>query len=187
MSVIRDVNEVRAIYKAAGERGWVLPCICSENLTTTEAVLTAAEEYRAAHGLDTLPIILAITNQYDHRSQSVNYTKTRRWDTGLKLFTNDIKVLAEEGGPFEKLQVMIHLDHTQHDTDLELLEGDLTDYASIMYDASTLPLEENIRKTAAFVQKRGKDILIEGACDEIVDATGSVRNALTTPEHAPVS
>ena len=43
MSVIRDVNEVRAIYKAAGERGWVLPCICSENLTTTEAVLTAAE------------------------------------------------------------------------------------------------------------------------------------------------
>ena len=42
MSVIRDVNEVRAIYKAAGERGWVLPCICSENLTTTEAVLTAA-------------------------------------------------------------------------------------------------------------------------------------------------
>lgn len=184
MSVIRDVNEVRAIYKAAGERGWVLPCICSENLTTTEAVLTAAEEYRVAHGLDTLPIILAITNQYDHRSQSVNYTKTRRWDTGLKLFTNDIKVLAEEGGPFEKLQVMIHLDHTQHDTDLELLEGDLTDYASIMYDASTLPLEENIRKTAAFVQKRGKDILIEGACDEIVDATGSVRNALTTPEHA---
>lgn len=67
---------------------------------------------------------------------------------------------------------------------MELLEGDLTDYASIMYDASTLPLEENIRKTAAFVQKRGKDILIEGACDEIVDATGSVRNALTTPEHA---
>ena len=53
-----------------------------------------------------------------------------------------------------------------------------------MYDASTLPLEENIRKTAAFVKKRGKDILIEGACDEIVDATGSVRNALTTPEHA---
>ena len=155
MSVIRDVNEVRAIYKTAGERGWVLPCICTENLTTTEAVLTAAEEYRVDHGMDTLPIILAITNQYDHRSQSVNYTKTRRWDTGLKLFTNDIKVLAEDGGPFEKLQVMIHLDHTQHDTDLELLEGDLTDYASIMYDASTLPLEENIRKTAAFVKKRG--------------------------------
>lgn len=184
MSVIRDVNEVRAIYKAAGERGWVLPCICSENLTTTEAVLTAAEEYRVAHGLDTLPIILAITNQYDHRSQSVNYTKTRRWDTGLRLFTEDIKVLAENGGPFEKLQVMIHLDHTQHDTDQALLESDLTDYASIMYDASTLPLEENIRKTAAFVKARGKDILIEGACDEIVDATGSVRNALTTPEHA---
>lgn len=184
MSVIRDADEVREIYRAAGERGWVLPCFCSENLTTTEAVLTAAEDFRTAHGLDVLPIILAITCRYDHRSQSVNYTHTRRWDTGLRLFTEDIKVLAGKGGPFEHLQVMIHLDHIQHDLDRELLEGDLSDYASILYDASGLPLEENIRKTAAFVKARGHEIVVEGACDEIVDATESVRNALTTPENA---
>lgn len=184
MSVIRDAGEVRAIYRAAAEKGWVLPCFCSENLTTTEAVLTAAEDYRVAHGLDTLPIILAITCRYAHRSQSVNYTHTRRWDTGLKLFTNDIKTLAEDGGPFEHLQVMIHLDHIQHDLDKELLEGDLSDYASILYDASGLPMEENIRKTAAFVKARGHEIVVEGACDEIVDATGNAHNALTTPEKA---
>lgn len=79
---------------------------------------------------------------------------------------------------------MIHLDHIQHDSDLELLNGDLSDYASIMYDASALPFGDNIKKTAEFVTKRGKEILIEGACDEIVDATGSVHNELTTPENA---
>ncbi|MBQ8731962.1 MAG: class II fructose-bisphosphate aldolase [Oscillospiraceae bacterium] len=184
MSIIRDAQQTRDIYRQAGERGWVLPCLCSENLTTTEAILSAAEEYRKKHGMERLPIILAITCQYDHRSQSVNYTHTRRWDTGLKLFTNDAITLAENGGPFEKLDVMLHLDHIQHDADTELLATDLKDYASIMYDASTLPFDENIRKTAEFVSRRKKDILIEGACDEIVDATGSVRNALTTPENA---
>ncbi len=184
MSVIRDAQQVRRLYSEAGAKGWVLPCFCSENLTTTEAVLSAAEAYRQEHGLATLPIILAITCRYDHRSQATNYTQTRCPDTGLRLFTEDIKVLAGQGGPFEKLNVMIHLDHIQHDLDEQLLAGDLSDYASIMYDASGLPLEENIRKTAAFVRARGKEIVIEGACDEIVDATGSVRNALTTPENA---
>lgn len=182
--IIRDVAEVRKIYAESAKKGWVMPCFCTENLATTEAILTAAEEFRAAHNLPTVPVILAITCRYDHRSQSTNYTMTRRWDTGLKLFTEDIKALCENGGPFEKLQVMIHLDHIQYDLDTALLEGDLTDYASIMYDASALPFEDNIKCTAAFVKKRGHEILIEGACDEIVDATGSVRNALTTPENA---
>ncbi len=184
MSVIRDRQAVLEIYRAAGEKGWVLPCICTENLTTTESILTAAEEFRQEHGFDTLPIIVAMTCRYDHRSQATNYTMTRRWDTGLKLFTESVKVLAGEGGPFEKLDVMIHLDHIQHDADTALLAGDLSDYASIMYDASTLPMEENIRKTAEFVKKRGQEIVVEGACDEIVDAVGTVRNALTTPENA---
>ena len=184
MSILRDVEQVRECYRDAGKKGWVLPCICSENLTTTEAVLAAAEDFRVEHGLKELPIILAMTCRYDHRSQATNYTHTRQWETGLKLFTNDIKTLAEDGGPFRHLQVMMHLDHIQHDLDTELLEGNLHDYASIMYDASTLPFNENIQKTSAFVKKRGREILIEGACDEIVDATGIVRNALTTPENA---
>ncbi len=185
MSIIRNAEEVRALYRECAEKGWVLPCICSENLTTTEAILTAAEEFRVKHGYQKLPIIIAITCRYDHRSQAVNYTATRRWDTGLRLFTEDLKVLADgDFAPFKNIQVMIHLDHIQYDLDTELLEWDLRDYASIMYDASALPLEENIRRTAEFVAKRGNDIVIEGACDEIVDATGDTHNDLTTPENA---
>jgi len=184
MSVIREASQVKEIYAEAGEKNWVLPCFCSENLTTTEAVLSAAEELRSSRGLKSLPVILAITCLYAHRSQSVNYTHTKRWDTGLKLFTEEIKILCENGGPFESLDVMIHLDHIQHDLDYELLEWDLRDYASVLYDASALPFEQNIEKTAAFVEKRGGGIIIEGACDEIIDAGGGLQNSLTSPEQA---
>ncbi|MFA6736457.1 MAG: class II fructose-bisphosphate aldolase [Saccharofermentanales bacterium] len=182
--IVSKPSEVRNEYDKAASRGWVLPCICTENLTTTEAILAAASEYGTEHCVSDVPVIIAITNNYSHRSQSVNYTHTRDWACGLRLFRNDILALAGPGAPYENAKVMLHLDHVQYDIDKELLEGDLSGYASIMYDASALPLDENIRLTAEFVRARGDQIVIEGACDEIVDATGSVHNDLTTAEVA---
>ena len=70
------------------------------------------------------------------------------------------------------------------DSDKPLLEWDMKLFSMIMYDASALPFEENISRTAAFIEKHGHEIVIEGACDEIVDATGDTRSDLTTPEQA---
>ncbi len=182
--IINRPDEVREEYAKAAAKGWVLPCICTENLTTTEAIMAAAAEFSADRGVKDVPVIIAITNNYSHRSQSVNYTHTRDWATGLRLFTGDIKALTGPGTPYEHVRVMLHLDHVQYDSDIELLESDLSDYASIMYDASVLPLDENIKLTADFVRRRGHEIVIEGACDEIMDATGSEHNDLTTPEVA---
>ena len=179
MPVITGREHVLAIYEQAARRGWVIPCMCSENLTTTEAVLSAASEFARDRGYERVPVTLAITNQYGHRSQSVNYTNTRRWDIGLKLFHASIHILAEA---FPNVDILIHLDHAQHDTDAGLLEGDLSQYSSVMYDASSLPLEENIAKTRAFVQRKGHALMIEGACDEIVDASGEVRCEITDAE-----
>lgn len=179
MPIITGRENVLAVYEQAAKRGWVIPCICSENLTTTEAILTAASEFAKEKGYDRIPITLAITNQYDHRSQSVFYTSTRRWDVGLKLFRSDLEIVSQV---FPNVDVLIHLDHAQHDTDAEMLESDLSMYSSVMYDASTLPMEENIKKTRAYVQRKGHELLIEGACDEIVDATGEARCEITDAE-----
>lgn len=181
--IITDVNEVKKVYSDAAKLGWVIPCICSENQTTTEAILSACSEYGKKIG-KRVPISIAITVLYSHRSQAVNYTHTGDWKTGLKLFRDDIVALADKGAKYEDVDVLIHLDHVQFDDDIELLESDLSGYSSIMYDASALPFEDNIKHTAAFVKKMGGKILIEGACDEIVDATGTEHNALTTPENA---
>ena len=176
MPIITGRENVLAVYEQAAKKGWVIPCICSENLTTTEAILTAASEFAKEKGYERIPITLAITNQYDHRSQSVFYTSTRRWDIGLKLFRSDLEIVSQV---FPNVDVLIHLDHAQHDTDADMLESDLSMYSSVMYDASTLPMEENIAKTKAYVQRKGHELLIEGACDEIVDATGEARCEIT--------
>lgn len=179
MPIVTGRENVLAVYEEAAKRGWVIPCLCSENLTTTEAILTAASEFAKEKGYDRIPITLAITNQYDHRSQSVDYTCTRRWDIGLKLFRSDLEIVSQV---FPNVDVLIHLDHAQHDSDAEMLESDLSMYSSVMYDASSLPMEENIKKTRAYVQRKGHELLIEGACDEIVDATGEARCEITDAE-----
>jgi fructose/tagatose bisphosphate aldolase len=184
MPLILERNQVLDVYNKAGHKKWVIPTFNTENLTTSEAILSAALEYSRKIDQPDLPVTIGITNQYSHRSQSVYYTHTRRWDIGLKLYLADLEVLTGKGSPFENLNVMIHLDHTQWDTDRPLLEWDMNLFSMIMYDASALPFEENIKLTSAFVEKHGHEIVIEGACDEIVDATGDTRSDLTTPEQA---
>lgn len=184
MPLILDRKKVLDVYSEAGQKKWVIPTFNSENLTTTEAILSAALDYSLKINKPDLPVTIGITNQYSHRSQSVYYTHTRLWDIGLKLFLADLHVLTGKGSPFEKLNVMIHLDHTQWDSDKPLLQWDMNQFSMIMYDASALPFEENIKLTAAFMEKHGHEIVVEGACDEIVDATGDTRSDLTTPEQA---
>jgi fructose/tagatose bisphosphate aldolase len=184
MPLILERQQVLDIYGEAGEKKWVIPTFNSENLTTTEAILSGALEYAGIIGKPDIPITLGITNQYSHRSQSVYYTHTRKWDIGLKLFLADLAVLTDKNSPFSGLNVMVHLDHTQWDRDKPLLEWDMRMFSMIMYDASAQPFDENIRLTREFIEKHGHEIVIEGACDEIVDATGDTRSDLTTPDEA---
>lgn len=182
MPIITKREDVLHIYREAAKKGWVIPCFCTENLTTTEAILEAAREFADEHGVKHLPVTLAITVRYEHRSQSSYYTHTRNWETGLRLFKADAETLMREGGDYENVDLLLHLDHVQHDLDAGLCEGDLSGFSTIMYDASNLPLEENIRKTKEFVERKGKEIMIEGACDEIIDAGGESHNDITTAE-----
>jgi fructose/tagatose bisphosphate aldolase len=181
MPIITQYNHVKEVYADAASRGWVIPCICSENLTTTEAVISSAAEFADENGLKHIPITIAMTVCYNHRPQAVHYSHTRRWDIGLRLFRSDIEILSDA---FPNVDILIHLDHIQHDDDCELLGWDLSQFSSIMYDASTLPFESNIKKTAEYSAKMKGKILIEGACDEIVDATGSQHNEITSPSDA---
>ena len=184
MSLILERQDVLDVYAKAAENKWVVPTFCSENLTTTEAILAGALEYGEEISKPDIPITIAITNQYNHRSQSVYYTHTRQWDIGLKLFMADINVLTADDSPFAKLNVMTHLDHTQWDADKALLQWDMNQFSMIMYDASTLPFNDNIRCTAEFIDKHGKEIVIEGACDKIVEATDDETPNMTSPEQA---
>lgn len=183
MPLILDRPHVMDVFAEAAERKWTLPAFNAENLTTVEAILQAAKDYGEKIGNAELPVIIGITNNYKDRPQSVYYTHTRKWNVGLRLFLADLAVLTSEESPYGKLKVLIHLDHVQWDDDKELLEWDMSQFSGIMFDASKLPIEENIKKTAAFVEKNRDKIVIEGACDEIA-SKGHPKNVLTSPELA---
>ena len=184
MPTILDRSNVLEVFAEARERKWALPTFNAENLTTLEAILSAVHDYGEKLGISNLPIIIGITNNYVSRPQSVFYTHTKRWYIGLRLFLKALEVLTSADSPYKNLRVMIHLDHIQWNDDVRLLEWDMGQFSSIMYDASTLPFDKNIKHTAEFVEKNKRKILIEGACDEIFEASGTGVNHLTTPEQA---
>ena len=181
MSLIIERNQVLDIYSEARDRKWVIPSFNAENLTTIEAILDAVYSFGKKKNIKNLPIIIGITNNYSSRSQSVFYTHTKKWNIGIKLFLKNLEVLASQDSPYKHLRVMVHLDHIQWDEDDELLKWDMEQFSSIMYDASTLPLEKNIRYTTRFVESHKSKILIEGACDEISSLSN---HHLTTPDEA---
>ena len=167
MPLIIDRKQVIDIYAEAAEKKWVLPTFNAENLTSCEAILQAVSEHGDYLGINNLPIIIGITNLYPSRPQAMYYTHTRKWEVGLRLFLEELNILLSDESPFRHLRVMIHLDHIMHDSDRQLLEWDMRQFSSIMFDASTLPFARNIEKTADFVEQHSKIIFIEGACDEI--------------------
>ena len=184
MPLVLTRNAVLDEYARSGERGWVLPAFNAENQTCLEAVLAGALQFAQRTGTPDLPIIVGITNLYSQRSQTREYTRTRDWRIGLRMFADDVEALSSPPSPFADLHVMVHLDHVQWDADRELIEGDLSRFSSIMFDASALPFEENIARTAAFVKRAGGHIVVEGACDEIAEAGGGAGTDLTTPAMA---
>jgi len=184
MPLILDRKQVLDVYADAANRKWVLANFNVENLTTVEAILQATYEYGKTIDKNDLPIIIGITNKYAQRPQSIYYTHTRKWNVGLRLFLSDIDILTSRDSPYAKLKVMIHLDHIHWNDDDELLAWDMQQFSSIMYDASNLPFEQNIQKTAVFMEKCGDIIFIEGACDEIAEASKFASKGLTTPSMA---
>jgi fructose-bisphosphate aldolase class II len=182
--LITDRQAVLDIYAEAAARGWVIPCFCAENLTTLEAVLAAVKAHGEQVGRADLPVSVALTVNYPPRPQAQFYTQIRDASLGLRLFMVELRELTGSDSPFARLRVMVHLDHIQPVEDAALLSSDLSAYSSIMYDASHYSLEENIRMTRRFVAQWGDRIVIEGACDEIVDAGGGAVCRTTTADEA---
>ncbi len=86
MPLILNRDQVLDIYSEAAVKKWVLPTFNVENLTTAEAILEAVKDYGENTGVNNLPIIIGITNNYSKRPQSVFYTHTRKWEVGHKNF-----------------------------------------------------------------------------------------------------
>ena len=183
MPLVTDPIEVEEIYDRLREREVCLPGFCTESFQTTEAIIRSMHQLGHEYGVASPPAIIAFTGTYPYRPQAVNYTLTRNHLLGARAIMQDIKLFMSDDSPYRDLRVMIHIDHGQPDTDGTLLE-DLADIATVMFDCSMHPFEENIRRTAMFVEKNRKTVRVEGAVDEVSVTGTTTLTDLTTVEMA---
>jgi fructose-bisphosphate aldolase class II len=185
MPLITDAPQAREVYEEARERGVALINLNPEAARGIEACLRAAREVGRRVGADDLPIILSLCGDYYGRPQAKYYTSLGDPLYGFDCWMSQVQFYTDPDGPFGQLRVLTHLDHGQPDRDQAILEERVDVLASVMYDASTLPFDENIEKTAAYQERHGDSVIVEGAVDEMYESgTGEQKNQITTVEHA---
>jgi len=184
MPLILTRPEVLAVYAEAAARRRVHALFSTENLTTTEAILAAAREYGERIGEPDLALTIGITHRYPERPQSSAYSHTGDPVMGMRLFQADLRTLTAPDSPYGRLRVLVHLDHGQHDVDTDVLDAPAGLFSSVMFDASTLPFEENIAATRRYVERHHDEVVIEGACDTIAHFGEAGSTPCTAPDDA---
>ena len=185
MALITDASEAREVIAEARERGVALINLNPECPRGIEACLRAAKAFGERVGAPDIPLFISLCGAYDHRPQAKLYTSLGDPLYGFDCWIADVQFYADPDGPFGRLRVMTHLDHGQPEDDAAILEGRVEKLASVMFDASTLPFDENIRLTARYVERFRDKTVIEGAVDEIFESgTGEQKNQITTVEQA---
>jgi fructose-bisphosphate aldolase, class II len=184
MPLITDYHAVKDVYQEAVERGVGLPVFCSEDRETLEAILASALKMGQEIGVDDVPIIPAWTCRYPSRPQMKLLTACGDPVLGTRMMFSDLALFAGENSPYRKLRILPHLDHG-----IPWLDGDILDdfadrFASVMFDASEKPFEENIRLTARYVDRVKGKVVVEGAVDEIYESGGTEKNEPTRVEQA---
>jgi fructose-bisphosphate aldolase class II len=186
MPLINSPVEAGQIYEEAARRGICLANFCTANQRTTEAIFRAAYTFGQVHGLPDLPIVVSATANYPIEPQLQQYTGTGNAKVGLQALMADVETFLSAESPYAGVRVMLHLDHALPDLEEEVISLCLDRFASIMYDCSYYPFEENMRRVARFVEQHQHQVLVEGAVDEVIQAedAGSVEGHLTDPEQA---
>lgn len=174
MPVIRNGEKAREIIDKVKRNGNSLPCLCTENIMTTEAIFIGAKNFKEAHNIkEQLPLIISFTASYEKRQQLKNYSGLSDFKEGLLAVRNDIERIARDGGRFNDIDVIAHLDHAQPGDDDWIFKENKNFISSVMYDCSCYSLEDNIKMVKNFVKKHKKDFVIEGCVDELYDYSES--------------
>lgn len=184
MPLITDRKGVLEQISRAREKQVAIPCFCMENRATTEAIVRAAHEMGNEFGLKRPPVIIGMTGAYPGWSNCGHVFSCENVLLGAHALINDVKLLTGPGSPYQNVSALLMLDHGQPDLDAQLLHNRLDQFSIVMYDCSHHPLDDNIRMTAQYVEQHGKEVVIEGAVDELKEATAEGAFDLTTVEQA---
>jgi fructose-bisphosphate aldolase class II len=190
MPIIRDGNKAREIINDIKASGNSLPCFCTENVITTEAIFAGVQAFKIENNITgSLPLIIAFTASYAERQQLLNYSNVHDFREGFMALRSDIERLARDDGPYKNIDVIVHLDHAQPGTDDWIFEENSDFISSVMYDCSHYSIDDNTRMIKNFVTNHKEKFVIEGCVDEIYNYSADsgdrhVKDDITTADDA---
>ena len=185
MPVVTDPEQTRDLLDEMRQADAALPCFCTENSWTTEAILRATQQVGEELDVKAPPVSVAFTGAYHRRSNLRNWWLAEDMQTGFRSVTDEIRVLASEDGPYASCRVFPHLDHGDPDGDQWLMEEHADEFAMIMYDGGELSFEENVQRTKNYVESFGDRVVVEGAVAALKEASEDVEAfGLTTAGQA---
>ena len=169
MAIITDKSDVMAIGRKYKNRQIPVCVFGTGNFWNTEAILLAAKNFKEKHSLkEPVAVTMAITYDYAHMSQCARFSYNGNLQAGLESNFHYLHELCgRPGSPYYDVIVLPHLDHANPEKDKWALTEGVHHFASVMFDAQTYSLEENLRLTAEYVEKYGDRVVIEGILDEL--------------------
>lgn len=176
MSLITSRDEALAVFKSIEEKDVSIAVFCTASHWNAEAILLAADRFAKKHGIEDIPVSLAMTLNYSHMPQAQRATYSRRAIQGFVSVMEHVRALcAGRDSPYYNVCVMPHLDHADPETDIWALTEGTKYLASVMFDAQRFDLPENIERTARYVGQYGHKVLVEGIMDvlKVCDGTQS--------------
>jgi len=184
MPLITAPEQVLATYDRLRVAGACMAAFCAENTATMEAILAAVDTLAGEMGVAGLPVTVAATGDYHFRDQLRNYTCSESLYEGFLAFRDDLRRLARPDGPYPRVEAIAQLDHGQPGKDEQIFTAGRGFWGTVMYDASTLPLAENMAATGAFRRKHAADYVVEGIVDEVPESSLATGPGLTDPADA---
>ena len=113
MPLVTDPAETRRHLALLRERRVAMPCFCTENDWTTEAILEATTAAGRRLGLEAPPISIAFTAGYAGRSNLEHYWTCGDQGMALQALMGSLEALLSPSGPYAACRVFPHLDHGQ--------------------------------------------------------------------------
>jgi fructose/tagatose bisphosphate aldolase len=148
--------------------GASMAIFCTAAHWNTESILLAAQRFGEEHGLDEVPVAVAMTFTYPYMPQAERITYSRNGPAGFLSNMAHLKAICDgPDAPYPRVVVLPHLDHADPKRDEWALREGIPHLATVMFDAQKYPFEDNLAWTTEYVRTYGDKVLVEGIIEEL--------------------
>lgn len=175
MPILADRKASQEVFSKAAQNNMSIAIFCTGSYWNTEAILLAASRIADKYGLETVPVVVATTFTYRHMPQSQRFMYCGDAKAGFLSHIAHLHALTEgKYAPYRNVKVLPHIDHADPNRDRWALTTAVPYLSSVMFDAQSLPYEQNLELTTEYVRQYGDQVLVEGIIEMLNVEGGAV-------------